>query len=113
MAFWMGYIAWFRIGTPGHQHWSEMVNEAFGLRNAGYNGFLLHKDTGSIFFWGRSGFFITNLDCEYIWYVADTFAGSLPVLRGEQDLQGPCRPSGEVFDPEGENTDPSEYEKHS
>jgi len=27
------------LGTPGYQHWSEMVNEAFGLRNAGYNGF--------------------------------------------------------------------------
>jgi len=76
-------------------------------------GFLLHKDTDSIFFGTEDGFFITNLDCEYIWYVADTFAGSLPVLRGEQDPQGPCRSSGEVFDPEGENTDPSEYEKHS
>ena len=99
------------LGTFGHQHWSGVVSKAFGLTRVGLTGFFLHHPTSSIFFGAEEGFFISTLDCEYIWYVADTFSGSLPVLRGEQDPQGPCRPSGEVFNAAAPSIDIDEYER--
>ena len=43
--------------------------------------------------------------------MADTFSGSLPVLQGEQDPQGPCRPSGEVFNAAAPSINIDEYER--